>query len=46
MLVSADDFRRLTTCEIDIVEFFKRPPLHGVSLDIERGRDYPREDCL
>lgn len=46
VVVSADDFRELTKPETDIVEFFKRSPLRGVSLDLERAKDHPREVSL
>jgi len=46
VLVSSDDFRKLTKPKTDIVEFFRRSPLCGVSLDLERAKDRPREVSL
>lgn len=42
VIVSAEEFKRLTQPEESLADFFRRSPLHGLELEIERGRDTGR----
>ena len=43
VVVSAEEFRRLTHQQGSLLEFFQNSPLCGVELDIERPRDFGRD---
>lgn len=43
VVLSFDEYQKLTTPKTDLVDFFKSSPLHGVELDLERDKDLPRE---
>ena len=43
VILSFEDFKKLTKPETDIVSFFKNSPLSGIELDISRNKDIPRE---
>ena len=46
VLLSADQFRKLTAKEDSLVDFLRRSPLRGVVLGLERDRDTGREVTL
>jgi prevent-host-death family protein len=43
VVVSFDEYRRLTQPRIGLSAFFEKSPLHGVDLDLGRSADLPRE---
>lgn len=43
VLISADDYARLTGAKPGLVEFLRNSPLHGLDLKIERDRSPARE---
>ena len=43
IVLSLEDYKRLARPKTSLVDFFRRSPLHGVELEIERSRDTPRE---
>ncbi len=43
VLMSADDYARLTGNKPGLVDFLRRSPLRGLELDIERERSPARE---
>lgn len=43
VLISADDYARLTGAKPSLVEFLRKSPLHGLDLKIERDRSPARE---
>lgn len=43
VVVSAEEYRKLTHVPTRLSDFFRQSPLHGVQLDLERSRDTPRE---
>ena len=42
VVLSPDEYRRLTETPGTIVDFFRQSPLVGVDLDLERDRSMPR----
>jgi antitoxin Phd len=42
VVLSREDYDRLTRDHSGVVEFFRRSPLVGVELDLERDRSLPR----
>ena len=46
VVVSVEDFQRLTADRRSLVSFFRNSPLTGVELDLERPDDYGREIVL
>lgn len=46
VLLSIDDYRKLTEPRVGLVDFFRQSPLHGVELDLERSRDTGRSVAL
>lgn len=46
VLVSVDAFRTLAAGKDDLIHFFRKSPLHGADLDIDRASDYGREVTL
>jgi len=34
-----------SSSHFSLVEFFKKSPLHGVELDLERSKEPPRKEC-
>ena len=46
VVVSIDEFRRLTHAGGSLLEFFQASPLAGVELDLERSKEPPREVSL
>jgi antitoxin Phd len=43
VVVSAEDYRKLTHTEGTLLEFFQKSPLWGVELDLTRSTDTGRE---
>lgn len=43
VVLSFDEYKKLTEPKTDLVDFFKKSPLHSVELDLERDKDLPRE---
>jgi antitoxin Phd len=43
VVISAEEFERLTRPRRSLVELMRESPLADVELDLERVRDYPRE---
>lgn len=43
VLVSKDEYERLKKSRLSLVEFFRRSPLVGVALELERDRTRPRD---
>lgn len=46
VLLSAEEYERLTRPAQSLVEFFRQSPLYGVELDIERDPDPGRDVAL
>ena len=46
VILSAEDFQKLTRAQGSLVSFFQQSPLKGVKLDLERTDDYGREITL
>lgn len=42
IVVSAEDYRKLTRTEAPLSEFFGRSPLKGAALDLKRSKELPR----
>lgn len=43
VIVSVEEFRKLTLPQSPLSKFFLQSPLHGVELDLSRSADLPRE---
>ncbi len=43
VIVSMDEYRKLTTPANSLVEFFHNSPLYDLELDLERDEDFSRE---
>ena len=43
VVISVEEFERLTRPRTRLTDFFRKSPLHGVQLDLERSKDLPRE---
>jgi prevent-host-death family protein len=43
VVVSFEEFRKLTQPRTSLAQFFKQSPLHGVELDLRRSDDLSRE---
>lgn len=43
VVVSQQEYSRLTRTGTGLVEFIRRSPLHGVELDVDRSAEPPRE---
>ena len=43
VVVSAEEYRRLSRPRVGLVEFLRNSPLMEVTLDLDRQRDKPRE---
>ena len=43
VVLSFDEYKKLTQPKSDLVDFFKNSPLHDIELDLERDKDLPRE---
>ncbi len=43
VVISVEDFKKLTHPRTSLVEFFRQSPLRGVGLDLKRRKDLSRE---
>ena len=43
VVISSDEYRKLTHKEGSLVEFFQNSPLRGVELDLDRSKDTGRD---
>lgn len=43
VVISMEEYKRLTRPRTDLVEFFRRSPLAGIALDLERNKELSRE---
>ena len=43
VIVSFEDYKKITKPETDLVTFLRNSPLEGIELDISRNKDLPRE---
>jgi prevent-host-death family protein len=43
VVVSFEEFRRLSAPQESLTSFFKKSPLHGLELDLQRSDDLSRE---
>ncbi len=43
VVLSIDDYRRLTGPEVGLVDFLRRSPLAGIQLDLVRSKESVRE---
>ena len=43
VVLSFDEYQKLTKPKTDLIDFFKTSPLYGIELDLERDKDLPRE---
>ena len=43
VVVSAEEFKKLTRPTTPLAEFFEQSPLRGLHLDLERSKELPRE---
>jgi len=46
IVISVEDFEKLTSPRASLVEFFRQSPLHSVELDLRRSKELPREVVL
>jgi prevent-host-death family protein len=46
VVVSAQEYERLTRPSTSLLEFFQQSPLYGLELDIERSKDVGRDVWL
>ena len=43
IILSIEDYRKMNKTQKDLVEFFRKSPLYGLDLDINRSSDLPRK---
>jgi len=43
IILSIEDYRKMNKPKKDLVEFFRKSPLYGLDLDINRSSDLPRK---
>lgn len=43
IVLSMEEYNRLTKPKTRLTDFFKDSPLHDIELDLERSKDFPRE---
>ena len=43
VVLSVEEYKKLTRPKSDLIDFFKSSPLHDVEIDLERNKDFPRE---
>ena len=43
VVLSMADYKRITKPKIGLVDFFRKSPLHGIELDIDRSKEPPRK---
>ena len=42
IILSMEDYKKLTKPQTNIVEFFRKSPLHGIGLDLKRSKEPSR----
>ncbi len=43
VVISVDEYRKLTKPKTTLTDFFKKSPLKNSKIDLERIKEYPRE---
>ncbi|MBW1800009.1 MAG: type II toxin-antitoxin system Phd/YefM family antitoxin [Deltaproteobacteria bacterium] len=43
VIMSVEEYRQLTRTETNLVDFFRKSPLRGVHLNLDRDKDFARE---
>ena len=43
VVLSVEEYKKLTKPKSDLVDFFKNSPLRDIDIDLERDKDLPRE---
>ena len=43
VVLSVEEYKKLTKPKTNLVDFFKNSPLHDIEIDLERDKDLPRE---
>jgi len=43
IVLSMNDFKKLTKPKTNLVEFFRKSPLHGIDLDVKRSKESSRK---
>jgi antitoxin Phd len=43
VIVSFEDYKKITKPKTDLVTFLQNSPLSGIDLNISRSKDFPRE---
>jgi prevent-host-death family protein len=43
VIISIEDYQKLTRPKVDMVDFFRKSPLRGVDLDLTRDMGFGRE---
>lgn len=46
VILSKGEYEKLKQAQTGLLEFFRRSPLVGVELDLDRDRSYPRDTPL
>ena len=46
IILSKEEYEKMVQSQTGLLEFFRRTPLVGVELDLERDRSYPRDTSL
>jgi prevent-host-death family protein len=46
VILSKGEYEKIKRTQTGLLEFFRRSPLVGVELDLERDRSYPRDTSL
>jgi len=43
IVISMNDYKKLTKPKTNLVEFFRKSPLHGIDLDVKRSKESSRK---
>ncbi|MCF6299508.1 MAG: type II toxin-antitoxin system Phd/YefM family antitoxin [Proteobacteria bacterium] len=43
VILSIEDYKKMMSPELDLLEFFNDSPLRGLELDLDRLKDLPRD---
>lgn len=43
IVISMNDYKKLTKPKTNLVEFFKKSPLYGIDLDVKRSKESSRK---
>jgi antitoxin Phd len=43
VIISVDDYRRMSRPKTDLISFFRKSPLFSIQMDFSRQKDQPRE---